>query len=138
MRLENLKGNISAHTSGGGIEGSSIEGELVTSTSGGGIDLRGMNCSLDASTSAGSLHAEMIHVGKYLKLESSAGNINLELPLKQGLDLSIRGDRVNQHPWKLSDFTGEWNKDRIKGTVNGGGIPVSANASSGNVNVKFN
>lgn len=138
LRLENLKGNISAHTSGGGIDGNNIEGELVTSTSGGGIDLRGMNCSLDASTSAGSLHAEMIRVGKYLKLESSAGNINLELPLKQGLDLSIRGDRVNQHPWKLSDFTGEWNKDRIKGTVNGGGIPVSANASSGNVNVKFN
>jgi hypothetical protein len=138
LRLENLKGTINAGTSGGGVQGNNIEGELVTNTSGGGIDLTEMNCSLSASTSAGSLHAEMKQVGKYLKLFTSAGNIDVQLPLKQGLDLDIKGDRVNQHPWKLSDFSGDWDKDRIKGTVNGGGIPVSANASSGNVNVKFN
>lgn len=138
LRLQNLKGKINAHTSGGGVEGRNIEGELITGTSGGGIDLADMNCTLDANTSAGSLHAQMKKVGRYLKLSASSGNIDLELPLKQGLDLNIRGDRVNQHPWKLSDFSGEWEKDYIKGTVNGGGIPVDANASSGNINVKFN
>ncbi|MDB5024709.1 MAG: hypothetical protein JWP78_2464 [Mucilaginibacter sp.] len=137
LLLEDLKGKITAHTSGGGVQGNNIEGELITGTSGGGIDLKGMNCSLDASTSAGSLNARMKHVGKYLKLNASSGNINLELPLKQGLDLNLRGDRVNQHPFKLSDFSGEWDKDRIKGTVNGGGVPVSADASSGNINVRF-
>ena len=136
--LEDLKGNIDAHTSGGGVEGNNIEGELTTSTSGGGIILKEMNCSLDASTSAGSLIAQMKQVGKYLKLNANSGNIELELPLKQGLDLDLRGDRVNQHPWKLSDFTGDWSKDHIRGTVNGGGIPVNADASNGNLNVKFN
>ncbi len=136
--LENLKGNIDAHTSGGGIEGNNIEGELVTSTSGGGIILKDMNCSLDASTSAGSLIAQMKHVGKYLKLNTNAGNIELELPLKQGLDLDLRGERVNQHPSTISDFSGDWSKDQVKGSVNGGGIPVTAEASNGNLNVKFN
>ncbi|MDB5133492.1 MAG: hypothetical protein JWP37_95 [Mucilaginibacter sp.] len=138
LHLENLKGTINAHTSGGGVEGSNIEGELITGTSGGGIDLKEMNCSLDANTSAGSLHAQMKHVGKYLKLDANSGNIDLELPLKQGLDLNLKADRVNQHPWKISGFSGEWDKDHIKGTVNGGGIPVNANASSGNIDVKFN
>jgi hypothetical protein len=136
LRLEHLKGTIHAYTSGGGVEGNDIEGELVTSTSGGGIDLKEMNCSLSASTSAGSLNAEMKQVGKYLKLACSAGNINIELPAKQGLDLDLKGDRVNQS--QFSGFNGDWDKYHVKGTVNGGGSPVTADASSGNINVKFN
>ena len=138
LQLDDLKGNINANTSGGGIRGNNITGELVTSTSGGGIDLNQMACSLNASTSAGSLHVQMKQVGKYLKLEASSGNIDLDLPLKQGLDLDITGDRINQHPKTISGFSGAWEKDRIKGSVNGGGIPVRADASSGNVNVSFN
>lgn len=138
LRLENLKGTINAQTSGGGVEGNNIEGELITSTSGGGIDLKQMNCSLSASTSAGSLHAQINKVGKYLKLDVSSGNIDLELPLKQGLDLDIRADAINQHPSKISGFSGQWDKDHIKGSVNGGGIPVTADASSGNINLRFN
>jgi hypothetical protein len=138
LQLESLKGNINATTSGGGVQGNNITGELVTSTSGGGIDLNQMDCSLNASTSAGSLHVQMKQVGKYLKLEASSGNISMELPLKQGLDLDISGDRINQHPKTISGFSGTWDKDRIKGSVNGGGIPVRADASSGNVNVSFN
>jgi Putative adhesin len=136
LRLENLKGTIYAHTSGGGVEGSNIEGELVTGTSGGGIDLKEMACSLEANTSAGSLRAEMKKVGKYLKVSTSAGNIDLELPQKQGLDLNLRAERINDHI--LSGFTGEWKKDYVNGSINGGGVPVDAHASSGDINVKFN
>lgn len=134
--LRNLKGNINAGTSGGGVDGSNIEGELVTSTSGGGIILKDMDCSLDAHTSAGSLFAQMKKVGKYLKLGTSAGNIDLELPAKQGLDLNLHGESVSQH--QFNSFNGEWDKDHVHGTVNGGGASVDANANSGNINVKFN
>jgi putative NIF3 family GTP cyclohydrolase 1 type 2 len=136
--LEELKGTIHARTSGGGIDGKNIEGELVTSTSGGGIDLRDLSCSLDAGTSAGDLRVEMKQVGKYLKLSASSGNIEMRLPLKQGLDLNISGDRINQRASQISGFTGDWSKNRINGSVNGGGIPVDAHASSGEVEVKFN
>ncbi|HVW96779.1 MAG TPA: DUF4097 family beta strand repeat-containing protein [Mucilaginibacter sp.] len=137
LRLNNLNGNIYAHTSGGGVEGRSIKGELVTSTSGGGIDLMDMNCSLDANTSAGDVRVEMKHIGKYLKLSASSGGVDLVLPLKQGLDLSIRGEHVNQHPSSISNFSGDWSKNRISGSVNGGGIPVDVHASSGGVDIKF-
>lgn len=136
LELEDLKGTIDARTSGGGIEANNIEGELNTSSSGGSIDLRGMNCSLDASTSAGSLSVEMKQVGKFLRLGTSSGNIDLQLPAKQGLDLDLRGERVNQH--QFNGFNGEWGKDHVKGTVNGGGNTVSASASNGDIDVKFN
>jgi DUF4097 and DUF4098 domain-containing protein YvlB len=127
LQLDDLKGTIHATTSGGGIRGGNIEGELITATSGGGIDLRNMNCSLDAHSSAGSVNVQIKQVGKYLKLGTSAGNIELELPLKQGLDLNINADRINQHPYNISDFTGDWDKNHIKGTVNSGHINVSFN-----------
>lgn len=134
--LNNLNGIINAHTSGGGIEGNNIEGELITSTSGGGIDLKDMSCSLDANTSAGSLNAQMRKVGKYLKLSANSGNIDIELPAKQGFDLDLRGERVNQH--EFNGFNGKFDKDFVKGSINGGGVLVTAEASSGDVNVRFN
>jgi len=136
IRLDNLKGQINAHTSGGGVDGDNIDGELVTNTSGGGISLKRLNGSVDASTSAGSLYAQLVHVGKYARLRSSAGNVDIELPAKQGLDLDLRGDHVNQHHFE--GFHGEWNDDHVRGSVNGGGASVNADANSGSVNVKFN
>jgi len=136
LELKDLKGNIHATTSGGGVRGSNIEGELVTSTSGGGIDLKEMNCSLDAHTSAGSLMAQMKQVGKYLRLGTSAGNIELELPAKQGLDLNLNAERIDQH--RFEGFKGDFDERHVHGTVNGGGASVDANANSGNISVKFN
>jgi hypothetical protein len=134
--LKDLKGTINATTSGGGVRGENIEGELFTGTSGGGIDLRNMNCSLDAHTSAGSLIAQMKQVGKYLKLGTNAGDIDLELPAKQGLDLNLNAERIDQH--QFNGFQGDSDERHVHGTVNGGGASVFANANSGNINVKFN
>jgi|SRR5665213_1114281 len=136
LELENLKGNINAHTSGGGVLGRNIEGELITGTSGGGIYLKDMACSLEANTSAGSLTAQMRKVGQYLRLSTSAGNIELDLPEKQGLDLNLSAEHISDQI--LSGFNGEWKKDRVNGSVGGGGIPVNAHASSGAIYVKFN
>jgi len=138
LELYDLKGTINAHTSGGGIDGDNVEGELVTSTSGGGIDLKRMNCSLEASTSGGNLNAQMTGLGKYLKLRASAGNIELDLPANKGLDLDLRGESISQHPIKVASSNDEWSKHHVTGSVNGGGIPVTADAASGDVNVRFN
>lgn len=136
IQLNNLKGTINANTSGGGIEGGNIEGELITSTSGGGIDLQRVSGSLNAGTSAGNVSVQMIKLGKYLKLDASSGNIDLELPSNQGFNLNARAERINEHPSKVN-FTGKWEKESVKGSVNGGGIPVEAYASSGNFNIQF-
>ncbi|MFI5159857.1 MAG: hypothetical protein ACHQHN_01200 [Sphingobacteriales bacterium] len=135
LLLKDLKGNINATTSGGGVVGENIEGDLFTGTSGGGIDLKNMNCSLDAHTSGGSLTAQMKKVGKYLKLAANAGNIDLELPAKQGLDLNLNAEKIEQH--QFEGFQGDFDERHVHGTVNGGGETVVANAS-GSISVHFN
>jgi hypothetical protein len=135
LHLENLKGLINANTSGGSVQGNNIEGELITGTSGGSVNLTGLSCSLDASTSGGSMHVEIIHVGKYVKLDDSGGHIDLRLPSKQGLNLDLSANRINKPD--LSNFSGEWEKDHVHGTVNGGGAPVHVDAS-GHLEVSFN
>jgi hypothetical protein len=134
--LNDLKGSITAHTSGGGIEADNIEGELITGTSGGGINMRHMKCSLEASTSGGNLDAQITEVGKYLKLNASAGNIDLDLPAKQGLDLDLRGEHIDDHI--ASGFKGEWEKRHVQGSVNGGGASVTADAHGGEIYLRFN
>jgi hypothetical protein len=134
--LEDLKGTIDAHTSGGGIEGKNIEGELTTSTSGGGIDLKNMSCSLDASSSGGSVYAQITKADKYVRLHTSAGNIDIDLPAKTGFNLDLSGDGVNGSK-AISGFTGQWESRHVNGTINGGGASIEAHAN-GEVNVKFN
>jgi DUF4097 and DUF4098 domain-containing protein YvlB len=133
LKLSQLKGNINATTSGGSVNGNNISGELSTSTSGGSISLTQLACSVEGSTSAGSITAQFNALGKYVKLNTSAGSINLKMPSQKGLDLDLRGNRVSA---KLNGgFQGTNEKDRIEGKLNGGGVPVSANASSGRVSL---
>ncbi len=136
LHLQDLKGSINANTSGGSVQASSIEGELITGTSGGSVNLTQLSCALEASTSGGSMNVEMNHVGKYIKLDDSGGHIDLRLPAKQGYDLNLSANRISPSS-SVSDFTGEWDKDHVKGSMNGGGIPVNVDAS-GHLNISFN
>jgi DUF4097 and DUF4098 domain-containing protein YvlB len=128
LRLDNLKGTVSASTSGGSVNGSGISGQLTTSTSGGSINLMAISGSLNASTSAGSVHVQMLQVGKFVKLDTSAGHIDLELPTKQGLDLDLRGDRVTLD--MDGTFNGSKEKEKVVGKINGGGPVVEVRGDS--------
>jgi DUF4097 and DUF4098 domain-containing protein YvlB len=135
LDLDELKGNIEANTSGGSIHANHIEGELKTGTSGGSVSLSQMACSLEASTSGGSMHVEMLSVGKYVKLDVSGGHVDLKLPGKAGLNLDLNATKISSD--NVANFTGSWEKTRVKGSLNGGGVPVSVDAS-GNLSVTFN
>ncbi|UBM58300.1 DUF4097 domain-containing protein [Marinilongibacter aquaticus] len=131
--LEHLSGKISAHTSGGGIKIEDVSGELETATSGGGIVLTGAKGKISASTSGGGIVAEVEKVDERLELHTSGGNISVELPLNQGMDLNIRGNKVAMD--KSSDFNGVREKNKIQGRWNGGGAKVDISTSSGSVAV---
>jgi hypothetical protein len=128
LNLNNLKGTINATTSGGSINGSNVDGELITGTSGGSVNLNAISGSLDASTSGGSIHAQLLRVSKYVKLETSAGHVDLELPVKQSLNLDLRGDRVTVD--MDGTFSGSKEKEKVIGKVNGGGPVVEVRGDS--------
>jgi len=135
LHLEDLNGSIDASTSGGSIQGNKIVGELITSTSGGSVNLSQLACSLDASTSGGSMNVELLQLGKYVKLGVSGGHVSLKLPSK-GMNLNLSANRINPSS-STGNFSGDWDKDHVRGSLNGGGIPVSVDAS-GRLDISFN
>ncbi|TDB64164.1 DUF4097 family beta strand repeat-containing protein [Arundinibacter roseus] len=132
ITLGQMDGNVVAATSGGSIKGDDITGELDAKTSGGSIRLTKMAASVKARTSAGSIDADFDSLGKYLSLSTSAGSVNVSMPLNKGMDLDLRGNKVSI---PLRNFNGTSEKNRVQGSMNGGGISVQLSASSGSVNV---
>jgi DUF4097 and DUF4098 domain-containing protein YvlB len=132
ISLNDLNGSIVAATSGGGIRADNIKGELDASTSGGSIRMQNLAASVRARTSAGSIEADFDRLGEYLTLSTSAGSVRVNMPLNKGVDLDLRGNRVSI---PLENFKGNQEKDRVQGSLNGGGVPVRLTASSGSVYV---
>ena len=133
--LRSMKGAIHASTSGGQVSGGQITGELQAHTSGGNIDLTDVSASLAASTSGGNIHVNFLSTAKYIDLSNSSGDITVQLPGNQGMDLRISGDRV--HVTAMNNFSGDQDEHHIRGTLNGGGIPVKVDGNSGTVHVSF-
>ncbi len=126
--LKSLKGNIKASTSGGNVTADGITGDLSAHTSGGNVHMDDLACSLETSTSGGNIDVSFKSLGKYVKISNSGGHIDLEIPNGQGMDLKLTADRVNATA--LSGFKGDIKKDRIEGSLNGGGIPVNVSGGS--------
>jgi DUF4097 and DUF4098 domain-containing protein YvlB len=135
LELKLLHGTIHATTSGGNVEGEAIDGELVTHTSGGNVTLRDLTCSLETSTSGGQMEVNMKELGKYLTIDNSSGDVEVELPGGKGIDLQVHGGKV--HTSGLSNFKGETNEKHIEGSLNGGGIPVKVDGGSGRVSLEI-
>jgi DUF4097 and DUF4098 domain-containing protein YvlB len=131
LHLVDLEGDINATTSGGSIEGRNIAGELVSGTSGGSVHLSGLTCSLETSTSGGNIDVSIIALGKYVRINNSAGNVELNLPKGKGLDLDLSAYKIKTD--HLENFSGKMGDEEIEGKLNGGGIPVTVKAGSGKI-----
>jgi DUF4097 and DUF4098 domain-containing protein YvlB len=136
IKMNDLNGKIKASTSGGNVEGETIEGDLSATTSGGNVSLHDLNCSLKAATSAGNIDITIKKLVNYVSINNSAGKVNLELPKSTGVDLNLSAMKISTQT--LENFSGTNSNDKIKGTVNGGGVPVTVDAGSGKINVVFN
>lgn len=152
LELTNLKGTIKARTSGGHIDISDIQGDINARTSGGHIDIRkaegsiriktsgghielaDVGGSVEASTSGGGISADLNSIGQFIDLRTSGGNININVPDNIGLDLNLRGSYISTN---LKNFSGEVDRDEVKGELNGGGPMISARTSAGTVSLSF-
>lgn len=134
ININDLKGELEAHTSGGSINLEDIIGDIDVHTSGGGIKIRSVEGSVNAHTSGGSINANITELKDELVLKTSGGSVNATIPSGLGLDLDLRGNRVNT---SLQNFSGSSKSDRVTGTVNGGGILVHLSTSGGSVNLNY-
>jgi hypothetical protein len=136
LELHDLNGDIKATTSGGSVNGKNISGELSAHTSGGNISMYELTCSIDASTSGGNINVEIKEIGKYVEMNNSGGHINLQIPKGKGYDLKLYGEKMDRD-FSLNNFSGTVKENKIEGTMNGGGIPITVDASGGKINLSF-
>lgn len=136
VSVEGAYGSVYARSSGGGVTLEDIHGAADASSSGGGVRVSGEASSVKAKSSGGSVKVNVRNLTDELYLQSSGGGVSAIIHggEKLGLDLDLRSGRVNID---LHNFNGTSEKDRVKGKMNGGGIPVYAHASGGNVNISY-
>jgi DUF4097 and DUF4098 domain-containing protein YvlB len=128
LQLHNLKGSINATTSGGNVQGNTIEGVLAASTSGGNVQLTDLSCSVQAATSGGNIFVGIRQLGEYVKITNSGGSTELQVPAGKGMDLQLSAERVNATA--MNGFKGDIEKNRVSGSINGGGVPVTVRGGS--------
>lgn len=134
ITVNDFVGELDAKTSGGSIKLNDIKGDMNVSTSGGGIKINDAEGSVYATTSGGSINADISKLDDQLVLKTSGGSVHATIPSGLGLDLDLRGNRVST---SLNNFSGESKSDRVKGTVNGGGILVQLSTSGGGVHLDY-
>lgn len=137
IEIRDFVGNMNARTSGGHIEVEHSEGTLELHTSGGHIDLNDLSGQVEATTSGGSINADLTSIepqGFGANLRTSGGHINVRIPDGIGLDLDLKGSRVNT---KLKNFSGQIDRDEVEGSINGGGPKLTARTSGGTVRITF-
>ncbi|HTS43443.1 MAG TPA: DUF4097 family beta strand repeat-containing protein [Puia sp.] len=135
LTLKQLKGNIRATTSGGSVNGRTIDGELEARTSGGNVSLDDLSCSLETSTSGGNIDVEIKELREYVRIDNSSGHVDLQVPKDKGLDLKLSAEKIKTDP--LNNFSGTMEENKLRGKLNGGGVPIDIDAGSGRISLTF-
>ena len=134
--LDNLQGNIFAKTVSGDIKTDQNRGEVRLRTTTGNITTTALSGTLVAATTSGNIESDFNEVSVGVYLETSTGNIDLELPKLAGYDIDARGLSFN-----FNDLIGE---DIIKDIgfrdasvqIREGGIPVNLKTVAGSIRVR--
>jgi hypothetical protein len=136
ITIGSVNGNIYAQTSGGSIVVEKCGAEVYAHTSGGSIKLRKVVGTVDISTSGGSILVNFAEQPqKDCKIKTSGGSITVALPKEAKADFNAQtsGGRVK------TDFQvtvqGELKKNKLIGSINGGGPLLSLKTSGGSINI---
>jgi hypothetical protein len=132
INIDRFSGNLDAITSGGNISAEDAKGGLKLRTSGGNLRLAAVSGNLEAQTSGGNIDARITELGERISLTTSAGDVDVKMPLDKGMDLDLKGSQVKIN---MKNFKGVVEEDRVQGKLNGGGVPVTISTSGGDVHV---
>ena len=126
---------VNLATVNGGIEVSGLKGRVVAETTNGGVEARGLTGQLHATTTNGGLDIDMAAIPEGgVKLECTNGGIKVRLPRdgKATISASITNGGISPGDLPI-DVTGENNRRRLEGRLNGGGPRVQIEGTNGGI-----
>jgi len=136
INVEKSSGKIHMETSGGNINVTEVTGIVDVSTSGGNVRVSAAEGKVRAKTSGGDVRVMVKGENKGVYAETTGGSIMIEVPKNIAADIeagTTGGEVRCDLPVTMS---GRFDKERISGTINGGGSMIHALTSGGNVLIK--
>ncbi len=132
---KNLSGTIQAFTSGGGVRVDTLRGEIDAGTSGGDVHLLHIDGKIHGDTSGGSVECSLVGPNRGITATTSGGDIRLILPAdtKGTLEAKTSGGEIKSD---LPIAMTEMHEGHVRGTLNGGGAPIEARTSGGNISLR--
>ncbi|MEP7314432.1 MAG: DUF4097 family beta strand repeat-containing protein [Pseudomonadota bacterium] len=135
VTLDDMTGQVAFRTSGGDIVANTVRGDIDASTSGGDIRLLHIDGKISARTSGGDVQCEITGANRGISATTSGGDILLTMARGNTatLDAATSGGDI------ATDFpvaTQHSNDRRLSGPVNGGGAPIFARTSGGDITLR--
>ena len=139
LRFGDIQGSIWGKTSGGSINVANCNGGADVETSGGSIKLESVNGDVNAKTSGGSIRASVTtQLQDECNLRTSGGSITVTLipDIAVDVDAETSGGHVSTDFVVASVVQGKVPKNRLKGSINGGGPLLKLRTSGGNIRLQ--
>jgi len=136
ISVRKSQGTLYAQTEGGNIELDQSKGEIRLKTNGGRITSDRTSGTLLAQVGGGDISASFVEVSKGVHLQTSAGNIRLQVPDQAGYEITMNGSDLRFSP--DNRFHGSIKENTIEGTYKEGGPPLSMDTNSGTVTLEIN
>jgi Putative adhesin len=122
-------------TTNGGITVTGLKGRVFAETTNGGVETRAVSGQLEASTTNGGLDIDLAAVADGgVKLECTNGGITVRLPrdAKATISASVTNGGIASGSLPI-DITGENNRRRLEGRLNGGGPRLQIEGTNGGI-----
>ena len=138
IRVRGVRGEIEGTTTNGEIDVAQSEGEIHLATTNGGIQLRNISGEASARTTNGSVIAELGSVDPKGEVELATTNGNVEVYFPDDLKATLEAMTTNGRVTVSFPLTteGVMTTKSVRGTIHGGGTPVSLSTTNGNIEVR--
>jgi len=135
VSAKNVTGNVELRTSGGGILADNIKGDVDADTSGGDVRLLNVDGKIRGNTSGGSVRVSLVGANRGISATTSGGDVELTLPRTTtgNVKATTSGGDISSD---LPLMTNSQKEGRLEGSMNGGGQPIDAHTSGGNIRLR--
>jgi len=135
IEMGRIRGDVDAETSGGSIETVEVDGELRARTSGGPIRIFAVSGSVEARTSGGAISVRFTEAPSGV-LETSGGDIDVEFPEDEGMDLDARTSGGSVRIDEQLAVRGRVEPTRVEAEVGEGGDRLRLRTSGGDIRIR--
>jgi DUF4097 and DUF4098 domain-containing protein YvlB len=135
VTANNVNGTVRLRTSGGLITADNVQGDVDAHTSGGDVRLLDIDGSIKGHTSGGSVRVSLKGANRGISATTSGGDVELILPrgTTGNVLATTSGGNVTTD---IPVTTTVVKEGRLEGTLNGGGQPIEARTSGGNIRLR--